>query len=120
MTSQSGHSLRLVNLLQAKKSFFILAKTAQAVPTTTDRAHEVHAEAVEIRLGTSRELWELGMAADAGPHATHTTLARRRAREAMSATQPLVIYSHEFCHCSESSQVDSAAEAAALCRVSQD
>ncbi|NII71481.1 hypothetical protein FHW84_000037 [Dyella sp. SG562] len=68
----------LVNLLQTQKPFPILAKTAQAIASPTDRAHKVQAEAVEVGLGTSRELREFGMAADADPHAGEHTPAERQ------------------------------------------
>jgi len=61
-------SLRIVNLLEAEKSVFVFAKASQSIPATTHGAHEMQAEAVDVRLSTSRELRELGMAADAYPH----------------------------------------------------
>lgn len=61
-------SLRLINLLKAEKPFLVLTKASQSIPTPAHGAHEVKAEAVDVRLGASRELRELGMAADADPH----------------------------------------------------
>lgn len=77
--------LRLVNLLQVKEPFLVFAKALQAIPAAAHGAHEVQAEAIDVRLGASREFRELGMAADAGPHASeHTPGQRQGCRLGMS------------------------------------
>ena len=69
--------LRLVNLLQSQEPFLVLAETAQTIASPTDRAHEVQAKAIKVGIGTSRELWELRMTADARPHTGKNTPAER-------------------------------------------
>ena len=76
-TTPLAVSLWLIDLLQTQKPFLVLAEAAQAIAPPTDRAHEVQAEAVKGGLGASCELRELGMAADAGPHAGKNTPAER-------------------------------------------
>ena len=70
-------SLGLVSLLQEKKSLFVPTATAQAISTTTNRTHKVEPEVVDIRFSAFLKLREIGMAADARPHAAQCTPARR-------------------------------------------
>lgn len=63
----SVRPIRRVDLLQVKPAVFVFSKALKAITPPTFRAHEVQAEAVEVRLGVLD--FQLSAAANADPHA---------------------------------------------------